>query len=158
MKAVIAGTFDPFTTGHKNIVERALGIFGDVTIAVASDTGKNTASLDIRTEIARLSVLDLQNVSVEPFSGLLSDFLTAQGECVLVRGIRNVRDAEYERDLSRVYCSLCDKDTVVLFTDARFEHVSSSVVRELVALDAELDGYVVPAAEELIKKTYVKRS
>lgn len=154
MKAIFAGTFDPFTLGHRSITERALALFGNVTIAVASDTGKNTVSLLERAEIARVATFGLRGIKIEPFSGLLSEYLAANGECVLVRGVRGMRDTEYERDLSRVYKSLCGKDTVFFMTDAPYEHISSTVVRELVKLGGDISGYVVPQSAELIKKLY----
>lgn len=158
MKAIIAGTFDPFTVGHRDITERALAVFGSAIIAVAYDTGKNALPLADRLEIAERSVDGLSNITIEPFSGLLSEYLSAHGDCVLVRGIRNTRDAEYERDISRVYASLCGKETVFFVTRAEYEHVSSSVVRELVKLGAELDGYVVPSARQYIENKYAAKA
>lgn len=159
MKAIIAGTFDPFTAGHRNLAARALSIFGSVIVAVASDTGKNAAPLAVRTEIAKLSVADLNGVSVIPFDGLLSDFLTAQGECVLVRGARNTKDFEYERELAAVYRSLCGKDSVLLATAPELGHISSTVVRELAALGVSdaLAEYVAPAAIDCVLAQYGKK-
>lgn len=157
MKAILAGTFDPFTLGHLDIAKRAKSLFDDVVIAVASDTGKDTVPLDVRTQIVRASVSGVDGITVEPFSGLLSDYLTAKGECVLVRGIRNSRDMEYERDHARIYKSLCGKDAVCFITSAEYEHVSSTVVRELAALNGALDGYVADGAKDIITKYYGKR-
>ena len=120
MKAIFAGAFDPFTLGHKDIAERAAGIFGEVIVAVAADTDKNAMPLDLRLKIAVQAVRGVPGVKVVPFEGLLSDFLTSQGECVLVRGIRNSRDAEYERDHARIYKSLCGKEVVCLITAAEY--------------------------------------
>lgn len=160
MKAIIAGTFDPFTAGHRDLAERALDIFGDVTIAVASDTGKRAAPLAVRVNIAELSVSDLRGVKVTPFNGLLSDYLTACGQCVLVRGVRNVKDFEYERELAAVYRSLCGKDCVLLATAPELGHVSSTVVRELAALSVtdKLAAYVVPAALDGVLAQYGKKT
>ena len=156
MKAIIAGTFDPFTAGHRNLVERALAVFGGAVVAVASDTGLRAAPLAVRVKIAELSVADLDGVTVVPFDGLLSEFLTAQGECVLVRGVRNTKDFEYERELAAVYRSLCGKDCVLLATAPELAHVSSTVVRELAALGVtdKLEGYVAPAALDGVSAQY----
>ncbi len=154
MKAVLAGTFDPFTDGHRDLVLRASALFGGVIVAVADDTGKNTARLDDRLEIAKLSVSDIPSAEVTAFSGLLSEFLKKNAPCVLVRGLRGVCDAEYERDLCRVYGSLCDAECVYLFSSAEKEHVSSTVVRSLASLNADLSGYVSPRACDKIKKIY----
>ena len=146
MKAIFAGTFDPFTLGHKDITERAAHVFGDVVVAVAEDTGKNSMPLDIRLKIAEQAIRGIKGASVTPFKGLLSEFAKGQGECVLVRGIRNSRDMEYEREHARIYRS------------AAYEHVSSTAVRELAALGGELSGYVAPNTEDIIKKTYAVRN
>ena len=155
MRAIFAGTFDPFTVGHRSITERALEIFGNVTVAVAEASVGARVDTATRKEIARLSLSDLKGVTVETFGGLLSDYVTALSEkCVLVRGIRGVKDYEYERELSAVYASLCGVDSVFLMTDPRIMHVSSTVVRELASLGASLDGYVVTTAADVIKKHY----
>ncbi|MDE7464176.1 MAG: pantetheine-phosphate adenylyltransferase [Clostridiales bacterium] len=156
MKAVLAGAFDPFTAGHRDLAERAAKIFGDVVIAVAADTGKTTAELLDRLSIAQASVSGINNVSVVSFSGLLTEFLNASAPCVLLRGLRGVRDAEYERDLCRIYKSGSDCECVYLFSRAELEHVSSTTVRQLAMLGAYLDGYVAPQAVGMVKKIYGK--
>ena len=156
MKAIFAGTFDPFTAGHRDIAQRAAGVFGNVTVAVASDTGKTAQPLDVRLKIATESIADINCATAEAFSGLLSDYLSAKGDCVIVRGVRNARDADYERDLVRVYKSLCGKDAVLFITSADFEHVSSTVVRQLAALGGSLDGYVASSAASTVALYYGK--
>lgn len=156
MKAIFAGAFDPFTLGHKDIAERAAKAFGSVTVAVAADTGKSTAPLATRVEIARKALDGVGGISVMPFDGLLSEFIKTQGECVLVRGIRNSRDMEYERDHARIYNSLCGVDMLCLMPAAQYEHISSTVVRELAALGGELKGYIAPKTEALIIAAYGK--
>lgn len=156
MKAIFAGTFDPFTTGHRDIVLRAARTFGDVTVAVAENTGKNTAPIKDRVDIAEESVRDIAGATVTPFSGLLSDFVKAQGDCILVRGVRNTRDLEYERDHCRIYASLCGVDAALFCTTQGFEHVSSTAVRELAALGGALDGYVVRDAMQRVISVYGK--
>lgn len=157
MKAIFAGTFDPFTIGHKNIVERAVGIFGNVIVAVAHNTGKNAAPLDVRVDIVKNSICEISGAIAVPFDGLLTDFAAAQGECVLIRGIRSSRDWEYECDHSFVYKSLGDIETVCLISDAKYGHISSSVVREIASLGGNIDGYVVPSVRDVVAEHYGKR-
>lgn len=157
MKAIFAGTFDPFTLGHRNIVERAAKLFDGVIIAVADDTGKNAAPLSVRTDIAKSAVADMANVAVESFCGLLSDYVMSKGDCVLIRGVRNSNDLEYERDLTAVYKSLCGVESIILITDAAYGHVSSTVVRAVAALGGDISGYVVPSTTTQITKVYSKK-
>lgn len=152
--AIYAGTFDPFTSGHRDIAERALGIFGRLTVAVAADTGKNAAPLADRVRIAELSLDGLDGIDVVPFGGLLTEFMTENGKTVLVRGLRNAADFEYERGLCRIYKSLADVECVFLEAAAKYEHVSSTAVRQLVALGAPLGGYVEDGAAEAVKRSY----
>lgn len=155
MKAIFAGAFDPFTSGHKNVVERALEVFDTVTVAVAAETGKSTASIAQRMEIAQKATSGLNGVTVESFDGLLTDYVKSIGEpCVLVRGVRSTKDVEYERDLTRVYKQLCGVQTVFIMPDAEYEHISSTTVRALAALGGELDGFVEPCTKQTIMRIY----
>ena len=154
MKAVLAGTFDPFTAGHRELAVRASNIFDGVTVAVAADTGKTTAAIEDRLKIAKASVSDVKNVNVVPFNGLLTRFLDDNAPCVLLRGLRGVRDTEYERDLCRIYKGECSAECVYLFSSAELEHVSSTVVRQLAMLGGDVKSYVSPAAIDIIKKVY----
>lgn len=154
MKAIIAGAFDPFTAGHYDIVKRARAIFGEAIVAVAEDTGKDTMPISVRVEIARKAVEGLFGVTVEPFSGLLTDYAASKGECVLVRGVRSEADIAYERSNSLIYRSLSGIETLVMLSAPEYMHISSTAVRTLARLSAPIGGYVVAGTEELILKHY----
>lgn len=155
MKAIIAGTFDPFTLGHMDLVERAISVFGSVAIAVAEQTGKvGVSGVGERIAIIETAVCGVSGIEIEKFDGLLSDYVAKNGSCVLVRGLRSVRDFEYERDITRVYKSLCGAETVFLTTSAATEHISSTVVREIASLGGRLDGYVSPKTYEMVYTLY----
>ncbi|MCH5160600.1 MAG: pantetheine-phosphate adenylyltransferase [Clostridiales bacterium] len=159
MRAIFAGTFDPFTTGHADIVRRSSACFSDVVVAVADDCAKVAAPVSVRAEIAQIAVdnLNLDNVRVMPFCGLLTDFADSLGgDVVFVRGARNGKDFDYEQELIGVYKSLSNVDSVLFVTSPSLVHVSSTVVRQLVNLGAPLDGYVVDNTEEYIRTVYGK--
>lgn len=154
--AVYAGTFDPFTLGHLDVVKRAASVFDKVIVAVAASTGKNTAlPLEIRKQIAELSVSNIENVKVNVFRGLLTDYVSDLA-AVIVRGIRSVKDFEYERALEAIYKSQAKSEVVYLNCDPKLSHVSSNVVRELSGLGGDISGYVAEDAKELIEN-YLKR-
>ena len=104
-KAVFAGTFDPFTLGHYEIVKRASEQYDTVYLAVAESNKNCKFSLKKRVRIAQLSVKDLPGVVVVPFKGFLTDFMKENGISVYIRGLRNAIDFEYERNLYLAYKS-----------------------------------------------------
>ena len=100
-ECVFPGTFDPFTVGHRHLVEKALELYDRVIVAVADITyKKDVLSSKTRVKIAAKSLADLPGVVVEYFTGMLTDFLAAKGCFEIVRGIRNDEDAAYERKLA----------------------------------------------------------
>jgi pantetheine-phosphate adenylyltransferase len=155
--AIFAGTFDPFTIGHYDIASRASKLFDKVIVAVADNgTGKKcVASSEKRKEIAEASVSDLPNVSVEVFDGLLTDFAKKCGAKYLVRGVRNSVDYEYERGLFAVYKSLNEEIEAVYFiTDDNVNAVSSTLVREILALNGNADKYICDMARRIVAESY----
>ncbi len=157
--AVFAGTFDPFTMGHYDVALRAASVFDRLIIAVAEDTGgkRAVAGTEDRLQIVRASVADIKNVSVESFSGFLTDFVAASGSRVLVRGLRTYNDFEYEKSLFEVYRSQMDVEAVYIMTAGRYSHISGSVVRQLAALGGDLAGFVPESARAAVEKIYRKR-
>lgn len=154
MKAIFAGTFDPFTVGHLDIAKRAAAVFDSVVIAVARQTDKRSSDAEKRAEIAALAVKELSNVTVEIFDGLLTEYAKGKGDFVFVRGIRSTIDCEYERELDGVYKSLGKTDGVVFFAKPEYAHISSSAVRSLAMLNAPLKGYVAECTENAIRELY----
>lgn len=153
--AVFAGSFDPFTLGHKDVVKRASKLFDEVVVAVALETGKNTRSADSRMKIVELSVQELANVRIVSFDGLLTDFMKSIGSDTLVRGVRNASDYDYEHNLLGVYRSLYPEiEFVILPSKAELNHISSTVVRQLCRLKAPVSGYVDTKVEESVRKLY----
>lgn len=155
-KAVFAGTFDPFTLGHYDIVKRASLLFDKVVVAVAKQHGKaNVRALKNRIEIAELSVCDVKNAEVVAFDGLLSEFAKSCGTDVIIRGLRSSSDFEYERSLGEVYREQNKHiECVYLISSHAVAHISSTLVRELTPLGANIGGYVKEQALTLIEKLY----
>lgn len=144
--AVFPGTFDPITLGHQNLIRRGAQLFDTVVVAVAAAHHKKTMfSLDERLQIVRDVVKPWGNVRVEPFTGLVSDFAVAQGACAMLRGVRSVTDFDYESQLAGMNRALApDLDTVFLTPDARFQSISSTLVREIAALKGDVAQFVDP--------------
>lgn len=157
MNAVFPGSFDPFTTGHYNIVKRAARLFDKVFVAVAADTGKNTAPLDVRVNFAKASVKDIKNAEVFGFYGLTTDF-AAENNCgIILRGVRGAEDLLYEQNLYDEYkrlAALRQMDLEIIYLISELNHVSSSEVRRLVREGLSPGGYVDNAILSGIIKQY----
>ncbi len=159
--AVFAGSFDPFTVGHYDIVSRAAEFFDKIVIGVAADTGNKRCvlSLEERKQIVEESVKDLKNTEVKTFENFLVDFAKENGAKVILRGLRTFADFEYEKALGEVYKSQNDKlEIFYLISSHDCCHISSTVVRDLARLGGSVDGYIQKNAEGLVKKFYSKRS
>jgi pantetheine-phosphate adenylyltransferase len=142
--AVYSGTFDPLTLGHEDVVRRSAQLFDQVVIAVAVAHHKKTLfSLDERLAMAQAVAGSLPGVRVLPFTGLLRDFVVAQGARAIVRGIRSVTDYDYETQMAGMNRYLAPEvDTVFLNTSARYQHISSTLVREIATLGGDVSGLV----------------
>ncbi len=150
MKAAYTGTFDPITLGHTDMITRASALFDELLVAIAVSSAKNPLfSLDERVELARQSLAGLPNVTVCGFSGLVIDFARNNGVQVLVRGVRNNTDFDYESQMARMVRHLAPEiDTVILPPTAKYAHISSTLVREIAQLDGPLTDLVPPVVEE----------
>ena len=132
--AVFPGSFDPFTIGHKDIADRALAIFDRLVIAVGYNIHKASAdSIAHRTAAIEEIYAADGRVSVEAYTGLTVDFARKHGAQFIVRGLREVKDFEYERNLADTNAAISDIETVFLTARPEFGFVSSSMVRELTA-------------------------
>lgn len=131
--AVFAGTFRPFTVGHADIVERGLRIFDRIIICIGVNYAKpedKDSAEERAVTIKNIYAAD-PRITVECYSGITTDFAIEHGACALLRGVRSVKDYEYERDLADANLALSGIDTVILYTRPQLGWVSSSLVREL---------------------------
>ena len=142
--AVCAGTFDPITMGHLDVVERASHIFPRVVIGVATNPGKNPLfSLEERIELVRQSTAHLPGIEVDSFDGLLVDFTESKGVHVIVRGLRAFSDFEYEFQMALTNRKLKPGiETLFLMPKQDYSYVSSSNVREVAALGGDISIFV----------------
>jgi pantetheine-phosphate adenylyltransferase len=152
-RAVYPGTFDPFTLGHLDIVERAVKIFDDVIIAVANPRHKEPLlPIDVRKNLIIESVSHLKNVSVMEFEGLLVDFLKKLGIRTVIRGLRAVSDYDYELKMAWINKKLYDEmETVFLLSSEQFAYLSSSFVKEIFSLGGDIRPFVPKVVAEYLE-------
>ncbi len=149
-KALYAGSFDPVTNGHLNIIRRAASLFDSLTVAIVVNPNKNCLfTVDERLEIMREVTRDIPGVSIDKFSGLLADYVNEHRFTAVVRGLRATIDFENEIAMAHMNSLLynCGTETVFLMTDPQYSFVSSSMVKEVASLggcvDTLVPGYAV---------------
>ena len=142
--ALFAGSFDPFTRGHEAVVEEALRLFDKVVIAVGENISKNhLLSVEQRRRLIGDIYADNERVEVASYNTLTGDFARKVGATALVRGVRNSIDFEFERTIEATNRQLFPELTTVLLpTPAKYMHISSSMVRELLAFGREVSDYL----------------
>lgn len=152
--AIYAGTFDPLTRGHEDLVRRAVGLFDHVIIAIAASQAKNPFfSLDERVEMASEVLAAYKNAEVCCFKGLLLDFLHSRGAKVVLRGLRAASDFEYEFQMAGMNRNLYPEvETLFLTPSEKYMFISATMVREVARLGGDVGKFVHPTIAERLKK------
>jgi pantetheine-phosphate adenylyltransferase len=155
--AVYPGTFDPITNGHLDIVERALGLFDKIIIAVAINVNKQPLfSLEERVELIRQCFQPHDDrVEVDATDGLIVDYAEKKGACAIVRGLRAVSDFDYEFQLALMNRKLARRvDTVFLMTGFRWIYISSSIIKDAAKHNGDISGLVPVHVQQALQNRY----
>ena len=152
-RAVCSGSFDPVTLGHVDIFARASCMFDELIICVFRNIEKQGFfSVDERVRLIESAVAHLPNVRVMAFSGLITDFMVQQEAKIIVRGVRSVKDLEYEENEAYMIKHLQPEiDTIILLTRPEFSYISSSGVREVFRFGGSVSGLVPACVEQAMK-------
>jgi len=150
--ALYPGTFDPITNGHYDVIERALGLFDEVIVAVATSQDKKPMfSLEERIQMITKATANLKNISVVGFDNLTVDLAKTHGATVLIRGLRAVSDFEYELQLGYLNNSLDDSiETVYLMPKLKHAFISSSIVRNLLKFNGKTSHLLPKEVQNII--------
>ena len=146
--AIYPGSFDPITTGHLNIIERASKIFDRLIVCTMVNAGKRSPMFthEERVEFIRRVTKHLPNVEVDFSRELLADYARSKGDCVIVKGLRAGSDFENEFQMALINRKINPElDTMFLTSEHQFTYLSSSMVKELGSYDVDLTGFL-PAA------------
>ena len=153
-KALYAGSFDPVTNGHLNIIERAAKMYDSLTVAIAINPNKTGFfTVEERVEITREVTKHIPNVEVVTFKGLLADHVNANTYTAYVRGLRVTMDFENELQMAQMNAHLFtgDTETVFLMTDPKYSYISSSIIKEVASLGGSVEGLIPEYVEKRIK-------
>ncbi len=159
--AVYPGSFDPVTNGHLDIIKRAAKMFDKVIVLVSYNVKKagGTFSIPERVDFIRRSITDLQNVTVDSYTGLLADYVTISGASAIVKGLRAVSDFEVEFQQALINRQLApDVDTIFLVSNIEHMYLSSSAVKEICSLGGEISNFVPKEiSQDIIKKLSIHK-
>ena len=155
-RVLYPGTFDPITNGHTDLVERAARLFDEVIIAVAASPKKGPLfSLEQRVELATEVTAHLPNVKVYGFNNLLAHFVKEVEANILMRGLRAVSDFEYEFQLANMNRKLApDVESLFLTPSEQYSFISSTLVREIAALDGDISKFVHPVVVQALQERF----
>ena len=156
---IYPGTFDPITNGHVDLTERAARMFDKVVVAIAFSEKKTPLfPLEERIELCEQSLAHLDNIEVVGFSNLLIDFAKSQGSSCVLRGLRAVADFEYEFQLANMNRAMYPEfESVFLTPSEHLSYISSSLVREIAALDGDITPFVPPCVAQALAKKFSKK-
>ena len=145
-RAACPGSFDPVTNGHIDIISRAAVLFDEVVVAVGVNKSKNRLfSAEERIEMLTEAVSPYDNVVVDSFQGLLTDFCQEREVVAIVKGLRAVSDFDYELQMAQMTLSLAGVETLFMTTNPLYSFLSSSLVKEVATLGGDVSG-LVPAS------------
>ena len=145
-RCVCPGSFDPVTNGHLDVIERASGLYDEVTVAVLVNEAKSGLfAVDERIEMLREVTTELGNVKVDSFQGLLVDYCRERDIPVVVKGLRAVSDFDYELQMSQMNNRLTGLETLFVATNPEYSFLSSSLVKEVAKWGGDVSGLVPDA-------------
>lgn len=154
-RAVYAGSFDPITLGHLDVIRRGATLFDEVVVAVGHNPRKQRLlPLETRLDVLRATTADIPNVRVDTFEGLLVHYCARVSAVAILRGLRAVTDFEFEFQTGLANMDMAPAvQTVFLLTDPQYIFISSSLVKEIHQNGGDVSRYLPPAALEALRRT-----
>lgn len=142
-RAIFPGTFDPFTIGHESVVKRALTFIDEVVIGIGINEGKETHfPLQKRLDVIREFYKDDPRIKVLAYDSLTIDLARKIDANLIIRGIRTVKDFEYEETIADINRKLSGIETILLFTEPELTCISSTIVRELLVFGKDITQFL----------------
>ena len=143
MAGIFTGSFDPYTIGHDDILRRALPLFDHIVIGIGVNERKSyMQSAEERMKTIKAIYADEPKVEVKTYNDLTIDFARRENASYIIKGVRSVKDFEYERDQADINRQLSGIETLLLYADPRYSAVSSSMVRELIHFGQDVSRFL----------------
>ena len=151
-------TFDPLTLGHQDVVNRVAAHHESVVVAISDSRPNTLFSMAERVDMAKAILVGLPNVRVMPFSGLVTDFARDIGASLIVRGLRDASDFDYERRMASLNRILQPTiDTHFIIPDDRYQSITGTLVREIAMMGGDVRAFVNPVVLAALQEKYLKR-
>lgn len=158
-RAVCPGSYDPVTLGHLDVIGRAAAQVDELVVAVGTNVSKRAwFTPDERVDMLTEACAEWRGVSIALFSGLLVDFCQERHASMVVKGLRNGADVDYEIAMAQMNRRLSGVDTLYLATAPEWSFVSSSLVREVAGLGGDVTPFLTPAVAERVRQRAQQRS
>ena len=152
-RAVCPGSFDPVTNGHVDVINRAAALYDELVVAVLVNPGKaGLFGVDERIALLREAVVDLPNVTVDSFEGLLVDYCRTNDIPVIVKGLRAVSDFEYELQMAQMNRELAAVETLFVPTAPQVGHLSSSLVKQVATFGGDVSRLVPKVVDDRLRE------
>lgn len=154
-KALYAGSFDPLTKGHLDLIKRAAKICDVLVVGVIKNPGKNAMFTEAqRIEMIKAATADIPNVEIDGFQGLLADYVKQSGYNMVIRGLRGTTDFDSEIQMAQLHSHLYEgkAETVFLMTGAEYSFVSSSMAKEVYTLGGDVTSLLPEEVLKLMNK------
>ena len=143
MTGIFTGSFDPYTIGHDDILRRALPLFDHIVIGIGVNERKSyMQSAEERMKTIKAIYADEPKVEVKTYNDLTIDFARRENASYIIKGVRSVKDFDYERDQADINRQLSGIETLLLYADPRYSAVSSSMVRELIHFGQDVSRFL----------------
>ena len=155
---VYPGTFDSLTLGHQDVVNRVAAHHESVVVAISDSRSNTLFTMAERVDMAKAILVGLPNVRVMPFSGLVTDFARDIGANLIVRGLRDASDFDYERRMASLNRILQPTiDTHFIIPDDRYQSITGTLVREIAMMGGDVRAFVNPVVLAALQEKYLKR-
>lgn len=160
MKGLYAGTFDPLTNGHLDVIKRTSLLVDELVVLIADNALKtHNFTLEERKQMISNVVTNIPNVKIDYTSGLVVNYAKDNNIKVMFRGLRNIQDYEYEYSLSMYNKNINNEiETVLIFPSTSTHFVSSSAIKELVYHDVDISLYIPSVNSKLVKEKLKKKT